>query len=120
MSSIIKFTALSLLALSLGACSTFWKKEDNVPGYKITVVQGNELTENQFSQLHVGMNKEDVKQLLGEPQLKNPFRDDSWHYVYTVSKANKFLKKSDLVLQFSGDSLTNISGNPEEFNYLDI
>ncbi|QRN41861.1 MAG: outer membrane protein assembly factor BamE [Neisseriaceae bacterium] len=116
----MKFTTLSLLVCSLCACSTVFKKEDSIPGYKITVIQGNELTQNQFSQLHIGMTKEDVKQLLGNPQLKNPFRDDSWHYIYTVLKADKFFKKSDLVLQFSGDVLTNISGNPEEFNYLDI
>lgn len=119
MKKLLHFTLLSFLILTITSCANFEKREDQVPGYKITVVQGNELTAEQFSQLHVGMSKEEVKNLLGEPQLENPFRDDTWHYLYTVLKANKFKRESQLIVKFNGDTVSDISGQFEAFDYAD-
>lgn len=111
--SAIQFALLSTLFLSLSACSYLRSLEDTVPGYKITVIQGNELSEEQLNQLRTGMTKQEVSALLGKPQLNNPFRKDTWHYVYTVVRGGKFLEKKSVTLVFSGDALTNILSNPE-------
>ncbi|MFH4415811.1 MAG: outer membrane protein assembly factor BamE [Neisseriaceae bacterium] len=113
MKSAIQFALLSTLFLSLSACSYLRSLEDTVPGYKITVIQGNELSEEQLNQLRTGMTKQEVSALLGKPQLNNPFRKDTWHYVYTVVRGGKFLEKKSVTLVFSGDALTNILSNPE-------
>lgn len=118
--SLSKFALLYLLIVGLSACSSFMKQEDRALGYKITVIQGNELSQEQLDQLRVGMTKEEVQLLLGIPQLKNPFRNDTWYYVYTTIKADQLLRKNSLVLQFSGNMLMDISVSPEELNSLHI
>ena len=117
-----QLSSIALLALSLplSACSSWgWNSEDNMPGYKVTIVQGNELTQTQLDQIQIGMNKDEVKTVLGNPLLENPFHGDTWYYSYAVTYANKFLRKSNLVLHFKGDSLASISGKAQAYSYLD-
>lgn len=121
MKRITQLSLISLLALPLSACSSWgWNNsEDTMPGYKVTVIQGNELTQAQLDQIQVGMSKAAVKAVLGDPLLENPFRNDAWYYTYTVTHANKFLRKSNLVLHFDGDNLASISGKAKIYSYLD-
>lgn len=95
-------------ALSLSACSLF------PPPYKVPVTQGNLITQEQLSQLQVGMSKFQVIYLLGNPMLKDTFKPDEWHYVYTVLHATPDTKTSDvndLTLTFSDSVLTQIQNN---------
>ncbi|MBK1672348.1 hypothetical protein CKO35_03345 [Ectothiorhodospira shaposhnikovii] len=47
------------------------------------VQQGNAIEESQLEQIQVGMNQRQVRFLLGEPVLKDPFQGDRrWDYVY--------------------------------------
>jgi outer membrane protein assembly factor BamE len=95
-------------ALSLSACSLF------PPPYKVPVTQGNLITQEQLSQLQVGMSESQVTYLLGNPMLKDTFKPNEWHYVYTVLHAAPDTQKSDisdLMLTFSNGVLTQIQNN---------
>jgi outer membrane protein assembly factor BamE len=47
------------------------------------VQQGNALDEDRIAQLETGMNQQQVRFLLGEPVLRDPFQGDRrWEYVY--------------------------------------
>ncbi|MFT6656285.1 MAG: outer membrane protein assembly factor BamE, partial [Marinomonas primoryensis] len=68
----------------------------------------------QLSQLQVGMSESQVTYLLGNPMLKDTFKPDEWHYLYTTRYAAPDTKKSDandLVLIFSNGVLTQIKNN---------
>ncbi|MCZ7600479.1 MAG: outer membrane protein assembly factor BamE [Gammaproteobacteria bacterium] len=51
--------------------------------YRIDVQQGNDLTPKQVEALEVGMNRQQVRALLGTPLVDDPFRRDRWDYFYT-------------------------------------
>ena len=111
--SITKWTTVSLLVLALSACShlknPFSSPDDEVPGYKVLIKQGNELNSQIVGQVRSGMNKSEVIALLGEPQLENPFHNNVWHYVYSVSRGNRVYQRSWLVLTFTGDVVNHIT-----------
>lgn len=113
MKSIAKWVTLSLLILTLNACSClkspFTSPDDKVPGYKVLIKQGNELNSHMVSQVKYGMNKSEVIAILGEPQLENPFHNDVWHYVYSVSRGNHLYQRNWLVLTFNGDVVNHVA-----------
>ena len=113
MKSIAKWATLSLLILTLNACSClknpFTSPDDEVPGYKVLIKQGNELNSQIVSQVKSGMSKSEIIALLGEPQLENPFHNNVWHYVYSVYRGNHAYQRNWLVLTFTGDFVNHIA-----------
>lgn len=68
----IKFIfAAALLVLS--GCSV----------YKLDIQQGNIVEPAQLDKLKVGMDKGQVKFLLGTPLITDPFHENRWDYVYS-------------------------------------
>lgn len=95
-------------AMTLSACSLF------PPPYKVPVTQGNLVTQEQFSQLELGMSESQVTYLLGNPMIRDTFKPDEWHYQYTSLYAAPETKESEitnLVLTFDNGVLTNIKNN---------
>lgn len=83
--------------------------------YRIDVPQGNYLEQKQIDKLQVGMSKEQVKFVLGNPVLVDSFDKDTWHYVYDFlsgkDEANNKQKK--LVLKFENEKLVSAEGDFE-------
>jgi len=87
-------TSLLLIVALLAACSP----------YRMPIQQGNIIDEQALAQLEPGMDREQVRFLMGSPVLENPFRDDSWYYLYYLSTRNH-TEQEVLVLHFDGDRL---------------
>ncbi|MGO3739506.1 MAG: outer membrane protein assembly factor BamE [Marinomonas foliarum] len=103
-----KSVLLLCAALSLSACSLF------PPPYKVPVTQGNLITKEQLSQLQIGMSESQVTYLLGNPMLRDTFKPNEWHYLYTALYATPETEKSDvndLVLIFDNGILKEIKNN---------
>lgn len=79
--------------------------------YKVDVYQGNLLDVKQVEQLKVGMTKKQVTALLGTPSVADPFHEERWDYIATISKRGAKPKVRDLVLTFDGDALASIEGD---------
>jgi outer membrane protein assembly factor BamE len=98
----IRFTTLLLIALAglgLGACSV----------HKIDVQQGNVITQEVLNKLTVGMDKGQVKRLLGTPLIEDPFHNNRWDYVYRFKAGNtKEQQSAHLTLLFEDDRLQKI------------
>lgn len=85
---------------------------DTLPGvYKIDVHQGNVVTQEMINQLRPGMDKRQVKFILGTPLLVDPFHKDRWDYFYDVKKAGKQLKTERITVIFDTDKLASLKGN---------
>jgi outer membrane protein assembly factor BamE len=85
---------------------------DNLPGvYKINVKQGNVVSQEMVDQLRPGMDKRQVKFLLGTPLLVDPFHPNRWDYFYTLSQAGKEKERERITVIFDGDKLVNLKGN---------
>ena len=76
--------------------------------HKIDIQQGNQVKQEKLDQLKLGMNREQVKFLLGTPLLKDGFNTGRWDYMYYLKPGKGELKKSRIVLYFKGDELSKI------------
>ncbi len=96
-------------AFSLSACSIFFPEP-----YKVAVTQGNLVTQEQLSQLQVGMSESQVTYLLGTPMVQDNFKPDEWHYLYTVLHAAADTQQSEvdnLTLIFNNGTLAEIKNH---------
>lgn len=94
----IRATFILLFALLLGGCL-----------YKMDIHQGNVIDQEQIDELQTGMSKLQVIDILGTPQLVDPFHTERWDY-YSMSNVNNRKTKTErlLTLKFDGDSLVEI------------
>ena len=100
-------TLISVLLLSLVAgCSSV-----NIGPHKIDVQQGNALDQENVSRLKLGLNRSQVRFLLGTPLVVDPFRTDRWDYVYVNYKAGKLAEQKRIALFFDGEVLARIEGD---------
>ena len=105
-----KLILITLLVSTVYACGNpFWLP----PAHKIDIQQGNLITPEQIGQLQVGMSREAVRSLLGEPVLTNGFDQSRWDYVYTRGVAGEHVKASNLIIHFEQDSVSRIDKNYE-------
>ena len=62
-------------------------------------------------QLRPGMDKRQVKFLLGTPLLTDSFHEQRWDYFYNLKVAGKQKKQEQLTVFFKNEKLINIKGN---------
>lgn len=85
---------ITLALLALGGCA-----------HKIEIQQGNVITQDQLAQLHNGMERRQVRALLGSPLLTDPFHPERWDYYYSLSQGDVVKKRYHLTLIFSEERL---------------
>ncbi len=105
----ITLLSAAALSLSLSGCSVFdWLI------YKPDVPQGNYMEKQQVEKLRIQMTKEQVEYILGRPVLRDSFADDTWYYVYHYkSGRDASIIHKELVINFTGDKLSSVSGDYE-------
>jgi outer membrane protein assembly factor BamE len=99
------------LALGLGACQSL-QTSDNVVGlvtpYRVEVVQGNVVTQEQMALIQPGMTRNQVRDVLGSPLLTDIFHADRWDYIFTINRQGTEPQRRLAVLQFEGDKLKRV------------
>ena len=77
--------------------------------YRINVQQGNFLDQKAIDQVTPGMNRSQVRLLLGTPMVGSAFDTDRWDYVYYV-KIGKTRRTSSrkVTVFFDGDKVTRV------------
>ena len=86
-----------ILTLFLAACA-----------HKIDIQQGNVVTEEQLSQLQIGMDARKVLVIMGTPILTDPFHQDRWDYYYSLKPGRDPLIRYRATLYFDNGTLTRI------------
>ncbi|WPL18530.1 Outer membrane protein assembly factor BamE precursor [Thiorhodovibrio winogradskyi] len=113
---------VGLLTITLGGCAGKRNKPEHEKGaklsglpfvYKMTVQQGNLITEDMVDRLELGMTQAQVRYLLGTPLLTDIFHTDRWDYLYTIRRGHRPMEERKLTLWFNGDELTRIQGDFE-------
>ncbi|WP_324778526.1 outer membrane protein assembly factor BamE domain-containing protein [Thiobacillus sedimenti] len=99
----------ALLLSLLAGCSSF-----HVAPHRIDVQQGNALDQENVARLKLGLNRSQVRFLLGTPLVVDPFRTDRWDYVYLFYKAGNLTEQKHITLYFDGDTLARIEGDVPE------
>lgn len=100
---------IALIAINslLGACNNL-----QFPGvYKITIEQGNVVTQEMVDQLKPGMSKDQVEYIMGSPLLKDSFNPERWDYVYNIQQDSKLSKEYRMTVFFKAGNLDYFTGD---------
>ncbi len=96
-----------ILTLLVSACSTL-----RFPGvHRITIQQGNVITQKMIDQLRPGMTKSQVKFVLGNPVVDDSFDRQRWDYVYTIQLGGAPVFQKTLAIYFVGETLSHFEGH---------
>ena len=98
-------------AALLAGCSMKMPKLGIPRVHKITVQQGNVITQEMIDQLKPGMTRSQVAYVMGEPIFRNAFDDSRWDYIYTVEAPGRFEDERRLSLYFENDMLAYFTGD---------
>ncbi len=79
--------------------------------HKMDIEQGNVITPEMANKIHVGMSKDQVKEILGNPILVNVFDNNRIDYVYTYKPGYGQIDERYMTLLFSHGRLVHIRGN---------
>jgi outer membrane protein assembly factor BamE len=115
-----RLTSLLFLGLlALAGCSTTPTEDayrtsylERLPFvYKMPVQQGNLVSAEMVDALQPGMNKRQVRYLLGTPLLMDMFHQDRWDYTYTIQRGRNPMEVKRLTIWFQDDALVRIDGD---------
>lgn len=108
----ISVPLLLLTLLLAGACAR------NVDGswkaplvYRIDVQQGNVVDQEMLDKLKPGMDKNQVKFVMGTPLIKDPFHSNRWDYIYIMEPGSGERKQRLITLYFRDDKLAYVEGD---------
>ena len=96
-------------SLCLSACGGDFK----LPGaYRIDIQQGNVIEQYMLLRLKPGMDKSQVRIILGTPILIDPFHTNRWEYIYTLSRGGELRRQRHFTLYFDDDGkLDHVAGD---------
>ena len=96
----MKIIILAFIFITVG-CSTF-----SFPGvHRISVQQGNVITQMMIDKLKPGMTRSQVRYILGNPVLDDTLNQDRWDYIYTNRIPGGKTQREILILHFLEDKL---------------
>ncbi|WP_423370230.1 outer membrane protein assembly factor BamE domain-containing protein [Burkholderia sp. LMG 32019] len=120
-SVIIAAAAVAALAGCSSYDSVTQRIAQSITPYRITVVQGNFVSQEKAAQLQIGMSREQVRALLGTPLLADMFHADRWDYLFYFKRGSTaVVQQRDLVVTFSGDRLAGWTGADNLPSELDL
>ena len=110
--------ALALAACAaVGACGSFDNVSNRLVGsitpYRVEVVQGNFVSREQVEAIKPGMNRQQVRDILGTPLVSSIFHANRWDYVFTLKRQGvppqqrrlSVFFKDNLLERFEGDEM---------------
>jgi outer membrane protein assembly factor BamE len=121
----LRSAAAALAAVLAGGCSSWPSSSDSVLGlvspYRIDIQQGNVITQEQLARVKPGMNRLQVRDVLGSPLLTDVFHSDRWDYIFTLRQSGRESQRRNVVLVFNGDVLKSIEAPelPTEREFVD-
>jgi outer membrane protein assembly factor BamE len=112
-----RLALLAGLPLALGACAYLpampsLQSGDSFLGlvtpYRMDIVQGNVVTQEQAARIQPGMSRLQVRDILGSPMLTDPFHTDRWDYIFTIRRQGTAPQKRVVVALFKDDKLDRL------------
>ena len=113
----VRFILIFISLCLLCACSRSYDGGFNAPLlHKIDIQQGNVVDQKMLDQLKPGMDKKQVKFIMGTPVLIDPFHNERWEYIYSFQEGGTVREQRHITLHFENDKLAYISGDIEISN----
>ncbi|MBQ75509.1 MAG: hypothetical protein CMQ20_10885 [Gammaproteobacteria bacterium] len=103
----MKSVLLISTVLLVSSCSTF-----RFPGvHRISIQQGNVISQSMIDKLKPGMTKSQVRFVLGNPVIDDSLDQDQWDYIHTFHIAGGDVIRQKLALHFREDRLSYFEGD---------
>lgn len=102
---------IPLVALLLAGCSNNAFLSYMPEPYKVTIQQGNVITQEMVEKLRPGMTKSQVRFVLGSPPITDIFHANRWDYVYSIKEGGKAREERKLTVFFENELLTRVAGD---------
>ena len=101
--------------LLLSGCESL-QRTDSLFGlitpYRIDIVQGNAITQEQAALIKPGLSRLQVRDVLGTPLLADPFHADRWDYIFTLRRPGAEPQRRSVVVLFENDVVKSIDAPP--------
>ncbi|MDF7671380.1 outer membrane protein assembly factor BamE [Orbaceae bacterium ESL0721] len=68
--------------------------------YRPDINQGNYVTQNDLDKLQIGLNREQVKFIMGTPMLTSELGDDVWYYVFRQQPRHDSVSQHTYIITF--------------------
>ncbi|MEL0208607.1 MAG: outer membrane protein assembly factor BamE [Gammaproteobacteria bacterium] len=88
--------ACLIIFLSIGVISSC----SYLAPFKVAILQGNIIEDEDVEQLEKGLSKDQVQYLLGTPLLNSPIHQNRWDYFYSVKVGETIVGEKKLSLSF--------------------
>lgn len=80
--------------------------------YRIDIVQGNAVTQEQAEKIKAGLTRLQVRDVLGTPLMADPFHANRWDYIFTLRRPGAEAQRRSVVVFFEGDVVKSIEAPP--------
>lgn len=86
--------------LTISACSI----------HQLDVQQGNVITNDMTDKLKIGMDKAQVRFILGTPLISDPFHKNRWDYVFSLDSDSNKKKSTHITVFFQDNKVVKFNG----------
>ena len=104
---------LFALGVSLGGCGNLYSSlsRDTFKPYVPEVVQGNFVSKEQRQALRPGLQRAQVREILGTPLIASVFHADRWDYAFSIQRQGVASQNFKLTVYFKGDVLDQVDSD---------
>lgn len=115
---------VTIAMAGLAGCSSFDGASNRIAGivspYKTDIVQGNVVTREQLAFVRPGMQRAQVRDVLGTALLVSVFHADRWDYVFTLKSQGVPPQSRKVTVFFKNDAVDRIEADdlPSEAEFV--
>ena len=94
----MKKILIIIISLLIYSCS-------NTELYKVTITQGTVFAQEDIDKLEIGMTKDQVSFVMGQPSFENFFEKNVWNYIYKITTGDTVDMEKKVKLVFDEKNL---------------
>ena len=94
----MKKILIIIISLLMYSCS-------NTDLYKVTITQGTVFAQEDIDKLEIGMTKDQVSFVMGQPSFENFFEKNVWNYIYKITTGDNVDMEKKVKLIFDEKNL---------------
>ena len=94
----MKKILIIIISLLIYSCS-------NTNLYRVTITQGTVFAQEDVDKLEIGMTKDQVTYVIGQPSFENFFEKNVWNYFYQIKSGDEIQVERKLKLYFDENNL---------------
>ena len=94
----MKKILIIIISLLIYSCS-------NTNLYKVTITQGTVFAQEDIDKLEIGMTKDQVSFVMGQPSFENFFEKNVWNYIYKITTGDTVDMEKKVKLVFDEKNL---------------